>query len=64
LKEKASSFTVHTSVNESENCGKMIASRWLYWWLFAWLACHGRFTSIFLLQRGLTVSEVGLILSL
>jgi hypothetical protein len=38
--------------------------RWLYFWLFAWLASQGRFTSLFLEDLGLNETHIGLLLSM
>ena len=35
----------------------------VYCFYFAWMASHGRFTSLFLSERGLTDSQIGLLLS-
>lgn len=34
--------------------------RWIYFWLFAWYASQGRFTSIFLLDRGISEEQIGI----
>jgi hypothetical protein len=37
----------------------LVRPRWLFFTVFAWLACHGRFLGLFLAEYGLSDSEVG-----
>lgn len=38
--------------------------RWLYFWLFSWLASQGRFTSLFLKSLNLNETQIGILLSM
>ena len=36
-------------------------TRWIYFWLFAWLQCSGRFMSLYYESEGLTDAEIGVV---